>query len=641
MTSMEKSGMSVVFAAFVAASSAAFAQSVQTSKTHLGGFAGRKVATLLEGRVYSEYAREEVMDEAVRAFETNFDDKNGSGSGLWQGEYWGRTMLGHTGAYRLAGDEGHRRYILRQAERLVGGFMREDGYLGTYSNPRFVKGGWNLWGRKYTMWGLVEAYEATGEKRLLDAASKTMRQIIDMLADMKLSIRETGDFNGVASCSILNPLVELYRHDKKPEFLAFMKSIVADWDRADGAAPNLIANAFSGKALHEWYPTPVKWAKTAEILNCYEGLVAYSELTGEKRPLEAAVRAADLLAAHEMNPMGSVGYYDHLTRASANANATIEMCDVMYWIRLCHALYRATGETRHLDRAENCFCNSYLAGLYECGRWGAYSVRAHGYRHGTASMVLGMRHHTCCVDNSPRAAVSFAENVACLRGGTLEVNHYLPARAELGGMTVDIFGNYPVSEDVRVEIVAKRPVKVALRVPGWCKAMSVDGRAVAAAGGRVVVDAPVGKSVFSLRFPMSVKIVHRADIGAPALLPGHECDGKGNDGAKFLFELPKAFPEMKGVARDGMAAYVTRGPLVLAKTVRLGESEKRIFAPDTINGDRDWKVSAEAHSGKGGGFWGRWELTFEKGGDRRSFKVCDFASAAPSDDWHNAFSIWF
>ena len=35
------------------------------------GFVGRKAAALLDGRVYSRYAREDVMDEAVQAFETH------------------------------------------------------------------------------------------------------------------------------------------------------------------------------------------------------------------------------------------------------------------------------------------------------------------------------------------------------------------------------------------------------------------------------------------------------------------------------------------------------------------------------------------------------------------------------------------
>ena len=629
---MNRRIVSVAFGSLALSLSAANVASID-------GFAGRKAAAHLDGRVFSRYATEDAMDEAVRAFETNEDDlRFGKG---WQGEYWGRTMLGHTGAVRTFGRTDHREYVIRQSDRLIDGFMRPDGYLGTYKNHKAVVDTWNIWGRKYTIWGLIEAYEITGEARFLDAAEKTLDQLFSMLGEMNLSLRETGAFNGVASCSLLQPLVILQHCRPSDTNMARIKAIVDDWDRKDNAPPNLIASAFSGKPLHKWYPDPVKWAKTAEILNCYEGLVEYALLTGEKRPLEAAIRAADLIAANETNPMGAVGYFDHLTHAAANPNGTVEMCDVMYWIRLCHALYRATGETRHLDRAELSFCNAYLAGLYDCGRWGAYSVRSHGWRQGTAAFAVGMRHHTCCVDNSPRAIYSFVENIAFERGGTIEVNHYLSAKTHLaGGAEVAISGNYPVSEEATVAIVSPKAAKVALRVPTWCGEMSVNGKRVAASGGRAAFDVPPGRSEFAVRFAMSAKIVHRPDLGTPELLPGHECDGKGNDGALFLMEQPKRYPEMDGAGRNTLAAFVMRGPLVLAKASRLGLCEKEIFTAETVNGDTAWKVTAKPLAPVDG-FWGVWELTLEKGGLRRVMKVCDLASATPSGDWHDAFSIWF
>ena len=643
MYSGTKRTVAFVLLSFGAALSAV-AAAAGTGRVAFKGFVGRKVATLLDGRVLSRYAREDVMDEAVRAFETHYDDMHKPGNGYWQGEFWGKTLLGHTGAFRYTGRADVRDYVLAQADRLVGRYMKPDGYLGTYKDPRFVKGGWNIWGRKYTLWALIEAYEATGERRFLDAATKTADQIIAMLADLKIPLRETGSFNGVASCSILFPLVRLYRHSPRPDHLEFMKAIIADWDRADNAPPNLIANAFSGKPVHEWYPDPVIWAKGYEMMSCYEGLVAYAELTGEKRPLEAAVRFADLLAVHEANAVGAVGYYDHFTHAAANPNGTIEMCDVIYWMRLCHALYRATGETRHLDRAERAFCNAFLAGLYACGRWGAYSVRSHGYRHGTAGMCLGLRHHTCCVDNSPRGLYDFADHVVYVREGVLEVNHYLPMKAALdGGVEVEISGDYPVSENVRVEVYTPRPAKVSFRVPEWCDNLTVDGQRVRGAGGRVVMDTVAGRSSFALRFSMPTRIVHRPDVGQPALQSGYECDGKGNDGCRFLLELPDSFPEMRGVARESLAAYVMRGPLVLARSARLGLVAREIFAADTLNGDGAWRIEAKPLSSNTQPVtvWGAWELTFRKDGEMRAVPVCDFASSASDDDWHGGFSIWF
>ena len=614
---------------------------MSVSATAFRGFVGEKAATLLEGRVSSTYARVDVMDEAVRAFATHEDDAtvDGRRHGWWQGEYWGKTMLGHAGAIRFAGRESAKAYVREQVKRLVSGYMRADGYLGTYAEPEHVRQTWNLWGRKYTLWGLVEAYETTGDRLALEAAEKTADQAIKMLAELKLSVRDTGCFNGLPSASVLSPLVRLCRHVKKPAYLDFVKAIVADWDRTDGAAPNLIANAFSGKPVHSWYPEPVLWAKSYEMMSCYEGLVDYAALVGDRRALEAAERAADLLAEHEANALGSVGYYDHFTHAAANANATIEMCDVVYWMRLCHALYRETGHVRHLDRAERAFCNSFLPGLYLGGRWGAYSVRSHGTRHGTAPLLIGMRHHSCCIDNSPRGFYDLAEHALVRRDDAVDVNHYFPCEADLGeGLQMTVGGNYPVSETVTLGVRAPRPLTLALRVPDWCPRLTVDGRAVAAADGRVRVTVD-GDAKFALRFEMPTRIVHRPYIGEPALLPGDESDGEGHDGRLFLFELSCRFPEMKGVGLKKNAAYVMRGPLVLTKARVLGLGEKEIFGGASVNGDETWTASVAPRTASG--VWSAWDLTLEKGEEKRVIPVCDLPSAAPTDDAQNAFSIWF
>ena len=63
--------------------------------------------------------------------------------------------------------------------------------------------------------------------------------------------------------SILKPMVMLAERTGERRFLDFARTIVADNDRADGRMPNLIANAFSGRPVHEWYPSPESWAKAS------------------------------------------------------------------------------------------------------------------------------------------------------------------------------------------------------------------------------------------------------------------------------------------------------------------------------------------------------------------------------------------
>ena len=161
------------------------------------------------------------------------------------------------------------------------------------------------------------------------------------------------------------------------------------------------------------------------------------------------------------------------------------------------------------------------------------------------------------------------------------------------------------------------------------------------------MDLKAGTTALSLHFAMPTRVVNRPDAGRPALALGYECDGKGRDGALFLFELPNRFPEMKGLGRKSHAWTVMRGPLVLAKSRAVGLCEKEILGTIAMAEGKDDKetvgcglqVTAEPIASSA--CWGAWNLTFERGDARQVVPACDFASAAPSDDWHNAFSIWF
>ena len=158
------------------------------------------------------------------------------------------------------------------------------------------------------------------------------------------------------------------------------------------------------------------------------------------------------------------------------------------------------------------------------------------------------------------------------------------------------------------------------------------------------MDLPAGTTALSLHFSIPTRVVNRPEVGRPALPPGYECDGKGRDGALFLFELPNSFKEMKGLGRTQNALTVMHGPLVLAKTRAVGLCEKEIFATIAASGGKGsaghaLRVTAVPIAPSK--CWGAWNLTFDCGDARQVIPACDFASAAPSDDWHNAFSIWF
>jgi len=63
------------------------------------------------------------------------------------------------------------RAVLDKAVRSLLATQTPDGYIGTYQ-PSVQMGGWDIWGRKYVLLGLLAYYDATGDRAALEAASQ-------------------------------------------------------------------------------------------------------------------------------------------------------------------------------------------------------------------------------------------------------------------------------------------------------------------------------------------------------------------------------------------------------------------------------------------------------------------------------------
>ena len=655
---MNKLMMTVVAACGMLAAFGAADRLIEPAQgdVRLGGFAGAKIGRFIDHRVRSDFAKNEIFPEARKAFENPDDDRffiPGKGDiedelrtrhwGMWKGEFWGKLMISACRVAEYEHDAGLKAFLHEEALRLIA-FQKPDGYLGTYVDPEYVqplgweanhtnttvKGPWcwNLWCRKYTMWGLLAGYKLTGDRKLLDAAAKSMDQEIAMLKRLGLRPIDTGTFVGMPSSSVLKPLLLIYRETGKKAYLDFAKVIVDDFRRADGRAPNLIANAFSGRPVADWYEGPWSWAKAYEMMSCLDGLLEYYRVTGEEGVLEAMKRVQAFLAEHETNPCFSVGYNDQFANAAELLNGVTEPCDVIHWIRFNHDLWLITGETKYVDAIELGFYNTFLAAMYRDGTWGARAVRSHGY-HFAKFGQSGMKNQHCCVNNMPRCAVDVAQTmVAKDAEGTLYVAFYNDGRAAIGGDTVEISGNYPVGDTVTVKVTRKAAGKVRFRIPAW-SAKDTDR------GTWRTVEVPAGESVHELAFDLSPR------IWAPKRAAVDAYPEKGPDGKpEWRMRMWTGYDSNKdllGAARRTPGAEILRGPLVLAKAEIAGTPADEIVSEKSIYGTTPaLKLTPKAMSGT----WGCWDL--EIGADGRKIPVCDFMSAG---DEYKAdgcrFSVWF
>jgi len=625
------------------------------SSTRLSGLAGASAAACLQARAYSAWARGEMYEECVNAFRTHWDDKPGRTG--WQNEYWGKTMLCFAGAAAYTQDAGLKAWIVEKTRAFLAEFQQPNGYLSTYAqedllrkNPENpdAKQHWcfNIWGQKYTLWALIDIYRATGDEGARQGAVKLADHLIAQLKRLNLTIDKTGSWNGLSSMSILRPMLELYRIEKNPSYLALCKEIVSAMDRAPYNPGSLIHDAFRKEKICTWYPEPGFWAKAYELQSCLEGLTDYYRLTGEKRVLDAVLALYGHLEREEMNPMKSAGHFDHFWNAADQLNGMTELCDVTHWIRVNRELLFVTGEAKYAERLEEAFYNAFLAGVTRDGRWGAHIVRSHGSRHFWAPPQTGMFHHQCCPDNMMRTYFDFAQSVGGVdAAGTLSVALYGDAEAKFPGVEMRVTGGYPYGDGPAVvSLVREKAGKVRFRVPSWSKTFSLNGKTVTCEGGWYAVDAPAGASSWALAFDLSPR-VKPWTRGWKRNLPAPGAAHSITDVDSYTVHFMEWYcPDMVGLARSYSGFHVMRGPLVLAKGRLAGTSRAdTYFSFATENGMQGWNASLKplAVSSATAGVPCAWALTLSRGVEEKTFAVSDYASLSNVDDPDNWFSLWF
>ena len=170
----------------------------------LEGWLGKKMDRFIAQRLTDPFQRKEVFDEARQAFVQRDDDEAKVG-GVWRGEFWGKQMLGSARVADYLRDPEFLGFIREECHRLMK-CQDPDGYLGSYADKTFVKihdveacrkkfgwlPNWNLWNRKYCIWGMFMAYKATVKGEIVKEAMDTKKgAVIDLLGGSQGTARPT------------------------------------------------------------------------------------------------------------------------------------------------------------------------------------------------------------------------------------------------------------------------------------------------------------------------------------------------------------------------------------------------------------------------------------------------------------------
>ena len=441
--------------------------SYSLSSIKIGGYLGDKMNLVITQRIKAQD-----VDHLVEPFLYKNETR------LWQSEFWGKWIQSAIASYRYTNDPEMLVIIKHAVSELLSAQM-PSGYIGNYSDSAQLQQ-WDIWGRKYTLLGLLAYYDLTGDKQALKASEQLADHLLSQVGPGKTDIVKTGNYRGMPSSSILEPMVYLYLRSGEKRYLDFSKYIVSSWETEGG--PKLISSALKGIPVSERFPHPSTWwsyengQKAYEMMSCYDGLLELYRISGDASYLKAVEMTVENIIKDEINIAGSGTafecFYKGLTYQTEPIYHTMETCVTMTWMKLCLNLLRLTGDPMYADQIEKSTYNALLASMKFDGSQIAKYSPLGGIRH-AGEEQCGM-HINCCNANGPRAFMMLP--LFAVMGSKNEVFINLYGQGEYNvpvnsgnRVTIDQISEYPVSNIIEIIINPEKTeiFPISFRIPAW------------------------------------------------------------------------------------------------------------------------------------------------------------------------------
>ena len=529
----------------------------------------------------------------------------------WRSEFWGKWITAAIPVWQATGDE-HLGTIIHEA---VAGLLKtqsEDGYIGAYADDQRLQR-WDLWGRKYTLLGLLAWHEAIGDEVALTAAKRLADRVLAEVGPGQASPFTHDMWNGLASGSILEPMVLLHRRTGYPRYLEFAQYLVKSWSNPDG--PDLLTKVQNRTPVFEMFQRPDPnvsgyaghgKAKAYEMMSNFEGLIELYRVTGDSRFESAAEWAYDNIKDTEITIVGSGSDWERWCNGTQRQTVPwtkgIETCVTVTWMKYSAQLLRLTGDAAYADEIERAAYNSLLGAQAGDGQWWCHHMPLFGVKE-RAPGQCGLNQN-CCVANGPRGLIVLPQIAVMNRAQGPVVNLYGAMRAQVslqtgGNVSLVQATEYPADGDVQLTVSpdAPREFTLALRIPAW------------SAQTRVTVNDEDISGAEAGRY-LELKRTWRA-----------------GDVVRLRFDFS---PRVVSAPGDDSHVAVLRGPLVLARDERL--SPGQVDQPVALQPNQaitlrrmtsDLPEIAEIYQVAG-----------------TDLKLCDFASAGNTWAADSRYRVW-
>ncbi len=449
--------------------------------------------------INNQLKRRVSWQKAVEVYGTREDVLDG----FWRGEYFGKQMRGAALVCEYTKDQ-ELYEILTDTVKALLTKQDELGRFSTYTADDEFRG-WDMWCRKYVLVGMLyylrickdEGLKAT----IVEACKKHLDYILSKIGraeEGKMEITATSSWWGcVNSCTILEPTLEIYKLTGEKRYLAFAEYIISLGGCSDCNLVDLALNS-------ELYPYQYPVTKAYEMMSFYEGLLAYYEVTGEKKYFDAVARFMDLVEKSDVSIIGCSGctheLFDHsaVMQTEYHENIMQETCVTVTWMRVNKRLFELTGDAKYMNRFEISGYNALYGSLntemnkqmnmvtkeyVEAGAFDSYSplymnMRGRGIG-GYCSFASG-GYNGCClaigacgIALMPLSAVMQNEEkvfVNLLFDGEVVVKDKDGKAVKLSFQS-----NYPADGNCKITVKEDCSLTLYIRNPNWCEKMTVNG----------------------------------------------------------------------------------------------------------------------------------------------------------------------
>lgn len=572
----------------------------------IGGHLGHALDVCISNRIAAQD-----VPHVIKPFQERKDNWE------WRAEFWGKWITSAEWAERYACDAALRAKIAGAVKDLLA-TQTPEGYIGAHPDGGHLKN-WDIWGRKYTLLGLLGWDDLANDPAALRAAMKHADFLLSEVGPGKASPLKDM-WSGMAASSIIEPMTLLHRRTGEQRYIDYVNHVIGLWPGTNG--PDLLNKALAGLPVYEMFPKPNPVAemkeygdggksKAYEMMSCFEGLCELHRTTGRPEYLEAPRKLFAGIRDTEITIIGSGSdwerWCDGKRRQTEPWKMGMETCVTVTWIKLASQLLRLTGDPMYADEIERALYNALLGAQGRDGSWWCHHAPLAGVKE-KAPEHCGM-HQNCCVASGPRGLLLLPQLAVMSAKDGPVVNLFgdIDAGLPLASGTkvrIGVKSDYPAGGAIRIAIAPSQPetFTLRLRIPEWSRdtSLAINGEKQPAprAGGYAELRRAwrAGDAV-TLDLDMRTRLV-------PA--PG----------------------EPRHVA-------ITRGPLVFARDRRLGGD---IDASVAIEADDQGVVAATlAANGARPDLWLTCAVPLADG---TTLSLCDFASAGNSWGEDSRYRVW-